>query len=325
MAQKHHIFWWNLENLFDVENSPDRPDWLKRQLSAELKGWTETVLDRKIANLSSIIAKMKDGQGPDILGVCEIENKPVVERLIKKVMEVTGRQYTVMHHEANDGRGIDVAVIYDTSLYRDDGRIFTLEIMKRNATRDLFQVNLTTQTGNDLIIIGNHWPSRLGGQFESEPYRIMVAETLGYWVDRIVEIKGKDVAVVAMGDFNDEPFNRSITVYLKASNNLKKISNARSNYLYNLMWPFLDGKLGTHVYGSDISVIDQFMVSKSVMSESARYPFRVEQVSILNYPELVKGEYQTPVRFGQPSSELNLNGYSDHLPIELILVEKENL
>jgi len=322
MPVKHHIYWWNLENLFDVQNSQDRPDWLQRQLNAELKGWDDIILQRKVENLCSVISLMNGGRGPDILGVCEIENKPVVERLMNKVTSLTGRQYSVMHHDANDGRGIDVAIIYDSTMYRDDGRIFTLEIMKRNATRDLFQVNLTTKAGNDLVLIGNHWPARMGGQYESEPYRIMVAETLGYWVDRIFEIKGKDVAIVAMGDFNDEPFNRSLVDYLKSSNSRKKIENARSNFLYNLMWPFLDGKLGTYVYGSVSSVLDQFLVSKGVMSNNARLPFKIESTAILNFPGMARGEYHTPVRFGRPSSGLNLEGYSDHLPIELVLSEK---
>ncbi len=24
MASEHHIFWWNLENLFDIQDSPNR-------------------------------------------------------------------------------------------------------------------------------------------------------------------------------------------------------------------------------------------------------------------------------------------------------------
>jgi len=164
---------------------------------------------------------MNGGVGPDILGVCEIENEAVVAKLMARVTAATGRNYKILHKDTGDKRGIDIAIIYDTDLYTDDGRIFTLEIMKRNATRDLFQVNLTTVDGNELVLIGNHWPSRMGGQLESEPYRAMVGEMMSYWIDRIHEIKlaennDKNPTIIIMGDFNDNPYDKSITKYLQA-------------------------------------------------------------------------------------------------------------
>ena len=329
MKEQHHIYWWNLENLFDVQNSPTRPAWFQSRMNRELKGWTKTVLSKKIANLCSVIKLFNNGLGPDIFGVCEVENEAVVTRLMNEVnAAIGGRNYKVMHQDTKDQRGIDIAIIYDQNKYTDDGQIFSLEIMKRNATRDLVQVNLTTKKGNELILIGNHWPSRLGGQYESEPYRMMVAETLSYWISRILEIKGKTANIVVMGDFNDQPYDRSMIQYLNSTNNWKKTENARSiGYLFNLMFPFLDGKLGTNVYGSEISVIDQFLVSKGIKSKG-NYPFEVEKTSIVNFanPKMVKGDYNTPIRFGRPSSKssFNVKGFSDHLPIELVLLERDN-
>ena len=48
---KHHIYWWNLENLFDIENSPRRSEFLNKHLGKELEGWSAAILDQKIANL----------------------------------------------------------------------------------------------------------------------------------------------------------------------------------------------------------------------------------------------------------------------------------
>lgn len=328
--KQHHIYWWNLENLFDIENSPDRPDWFQKTIKNELKGWSSLILEKKLTNLCQIISQMNQNQGPDILGVCEIENEAVVVKLMAKVTAITGRNYAVLHQDTKDKRGIDIAVIYDADKYTTDGKVFSLEIMKRNSTRDLFQVALTTQDGNELVLIGNHWPSRMGGKFESEPYRMMVAETLSYWIDRIHEIKleannDKNPAIVIMGDFNDNPYDRSITDYLRATGNIEKVKNARSHVLFNLMYPFLDAKYGTHVYGSELSMLDQFIVSKSLVVNSANYPFQVEATNLLTYPELVKGDYNTPIRFGRPSSKSTFNeaGFSDHLPIELIIEERE--
>ena len=226
----HHIYWWNLENLFDVEDSTSRPDWLVTKLHKELSGWNETILDRKISNLCDIIAQFNSGLGPDILGVCEIENEAVLMRLKTQLDLRLTRNYKILHKDTGDKRGIDIAFFYDEAKYHDDDRIFTLEIMKRHATRDLLQINLTTHnTDRELILVGNHWPSRIGGQYESEPYRIMVGEILSYWIDRIHEIKGRNIAIVVMGDFNDQPYDRSIVKYLGATNNRKRIENARNN------------------------------------------------------------------------------------------------
>jgi hypothetical protein len=56
-----------------------------------------------------------------------------------------------------------------------------------------------------------------------EPYRILAAETLAYWHERIMDIKGAD-----MGDFNDEPFSRSLTEYALSTTQAAKLLNARS-------------------------------------------------------------------------------------------------
>lgn len=235
----------------------------------------------------------------------------------------TGRAYSILHHDSQDKRGIDTALIFDSDHYTSDGEVFTLRIIKRNSTRDLFQTHLKTRSGNELILVLNHWPSRSGGVFESEPYRIMVSENLAFWIERIHEERGKDASIVLMGDFNDNPFDRSITHYLQSSNIKKRIENARNHFVYNLMFEFLDAQLGTYVYGNEVNILDQFLVSKSIMSDSDNYPFKVNRVGIVNDPLLVKGEYNTPVKFGRPSkpSSFNDQGFSDHLPIELVLEE----
>ncbi len=327
MKTEHHIYWWNLENLFDVNNSPERPAWLQRRLRSELKGWTAAVLDKKLTNLTDIICRLDGGNGPDILGVCEVENKKVMEKLLQKLHSNLPRKYKVMHHDTSDGRGIDVAIIYDTQKYSDDGRQFSLEIMKRNATRDLFQVQLTTAAGNELVLIANHWPARTAGKYESEPYRMMVGETLSYWIERIHDIKWKEKkekypAIVLMGDFNDNPYDRSLTEYLRSSGNLEKVKNSTSHIMFNMMYSFVGGDIGTHVYGNDINVLDQFIVSRSMVVDYYKYPFQVDSIQIVYYPEMVKGDYNTPVRFSRPSkSDYDDKGYSDHLPIELVLEE----
>jgi len=325
--EKHCICWWNLENLFDIENSPRRSPFLNDTIKNELTGWTQQVLDKKLTNLTSIITKFNNTQGPDILGVCEVENQHVLQLLVNRLNTALGRNYGVVIVDGIDKRGIDTALIYDQNKYQPNLETFTLRITKRSPTRDLFQVKLTTQSNNPLVVILNHWPSRSGGQLESEPFRIMVAENLSYWVERIHEELG-DVPILLMGDFNDNPYDTSIVNYLQASNIKKKVSNARNHYFYNPMFRFLGQNKGTHVFGSEVNILDQFMISKTILSESSTHPFKmekvngVESVEILDYPELVKGDYRKAIRFSRPSSsDYDENGFSDHLPISMVLQE----
>ena len=145
---KHNICWWNLENLFDIENSPRRSQLLNNTIKKELVGWTQNVLTKKISNLTSIIVKMNNNIGPDILGVCEVENSHVLELLTTKLNTLLARNYKFVIIEGEDKRGIDTALIYDQNIYVQGAETFTLRISKRNTTRDLFQVHLTTGSGN---------------------------------------------------------------------------------------------------------------------------------------------------------------------------------
>lgn len=319
----HYITWWNLENLFDVENSTDRPAWLASSLKNELKGWTKAVLERKLDNLASVLLQINQGNGPDILGVCEVENKHVLD-LVAGRLNFPNRNYKVLHQDTGDQRGIDIAYIYDANKYLSDGTLFSYEVMKRGATRDLLQVTLKTQKGNELILIGNHWPSRSGGQYSSEPYRMMVGETLSYWLKRIHQIKGGFPAIVLVGDFNDEPFNRSLTEYALSSISRDKVVRGRNPYLFNLMWPVHGERKGSYVFGGEPLLIDQVLVSKGIAMKTGKFNLDKSVVAIEHFQGMTSGIYNTPVRFGRPSTKSSFNqaGFSDHLPVSLQLWEK---
>jgi hypothetical protein len=324
---EHFAAWWNLENLFDVYNSATRPEWLQKHLEKELTGWTQEILTKKIAQLASVISKMNNGMGPDILGVCEVENIAVLQKLVD-ALEPLNRDYYIVHEDTDDKRGIDVAVIFDEDKF-DFEKKFSHTILKRESTRDIFQVNLKTeQTKQDLIVIGNHWPSRMGGELDSEPYRMTAAETLSYWHMRILEEKEKEdvknVPILVMGDFNDEPHNRSITHYALATNSLEQILNprVRNPLLYNLMWDLMATGKGTH-FGTEFSMLDQFMVSKGLLLDDSKLKVKLDTTSIIRFPEMIKtGYYQAPLRFGRPAKDgINEKGFSDHFPISVVLEE----
>ena len=110
---QHYISWWNLENLFDIENSPTRSEKLSKSIKNELKGWDESILEKKLTNLSWVIQQINDNKGPDILGVCEVENEAVLEKLVLKLNPLN-RNYKIIHQNTKDRRGIDVAFGYNS-------------------------------------------------------------------------------------------------------------------------------------------------------------------------------------------------------------------
>lgn len=320
MTSNYWIGFWNLENLFDIENSPRRSERLERVIGGDLDGWTQELLNHKIHQLSSIITQMNDGRGPDILGICEIENQHVVE-LLRDSLDSLDRSYLVEHHDMSDRRGIDVAFIYDSELFSAEDH-FSHFVMRRTATRDIFQVNFRTMGNRLIVLIGNHWPSRSGGRLESDGYRAIAGESLAYFHQRILQVHGSDSAILAMGDFNDEPFSRSLVIYALSNRSKRKVLNAKNPKLLNFMWPLMGERVGTFYFDNYPNVLDQFLGNKNILKSKSPIKLLQDSVRILRFPEMVaSGKYPKPIRFGGMGKPVNLDGFSDHFPISILLRE----
>jgi endonuclease/exonuclease/phosphatase family metal-dependent hydrolase len=322
MAAEYRIAFWNLENLFDIEFSPRRGEKLQRAIGRDLEGWTPARLDRKISQLASIIRQMNGGSGPDMLGVCEVENAHVMNLLVQALAPL-GRNYTVEHHDMSDRRGIDVGFIYDADLFAAEAH-FSHFVVRRTATRDLFQVNFRTQHNRLFVVVGNHWPARSGGKLESAAYRAIAGETLAYFHQRILEVQGVGTPVLAMGDFNDEPFDRSLVGYALSTQSRTKVVNSQSLRFLNLMWPLMGQGFGTYYYDNFPNVLDQFLANKNLVKQNV--PLRVfpESLEIVRLPEMIDtGDYPKPIPFGGMGKPVNQNGFSDHFPIAVTVVEAD--
>jgi len=325
MPTQYHIAFWNLENLFDIENSPRRTDKVARALGKSIKGWTQALLDRKITQLSSIIQQMNLNRGPDLLGICEVENKFVVELLIQS-LALLGKNYQVIHSDSPDQRGIDVAFIYDENLFKVplplEDNVFSHFVLRRTATRDILQVTFQTVAHQrQLIVLGNHWPSRSGGQAESEAYRAMAGETLAYFHQRVLEVKGDTTPVLAMGDFNDEPFNTSLVNYALSQRVPSIVLKGQNPYLLNLMWTLMGKGLGT-LYFDGPNVLDQFLINKNWLKSTARFRVNPDTANIVKLAPMVDKKGQ-PIPFSGMGKPVNQNGFSDHFPIEIVITEAD--
>ena len=337
----HFVAFWNLENLFAPEGFATREPWIAQQMASDLRGWTQALFDAKIAQLASIIRQMNGGQGPDILGVCEVENAFVLQQLTARLStHIPTRTYAVVHVDATrDQRGIDTAFVFDSAKYAvDPTTIFSHWVMRRTGTRDITQVTFTTQGGHDLVALCNHWPSRSGGAYESRGYRMTAGETLAYWHERIWETRGNDIPIIAMGDFNDDPFDDSLTLYARATRERGDVERARiAACFYNLAWRYLEQQghdhngqpkvvHGTLYFDGNGNVFDQLLVSKGLLVQNS--PITVDEgtARIELYPAMVDHRVaEGPIRFGlpkgNPAQNVNTAGFSDHFPVSVVLQE----
>src|SRR5918995_5000023 len=283
MPSTYFVGWWNLENLFDEENAPPerRSEKVRRVLGRDIEGWTPRRRDRKISQLASVIARLNDGAGPDLLGVCEVENRFVLDLLVDDLAQRPGeREYAVVHADTSDARGIDVAFLYDpTMLTVPDDATFFHVVMRRNATREIVQVNFRTLAGLTWTVFGNHWPSRTGGQAESAGFRHIAAETLAFFHERALEVHGSATPVLAMGDFNDEPFDTSLVLHALSTRQRQKVLQADEvPRLWNLSWPALGVPAGTFYFDNQPNVLDQVLVNKNMSRGNG--PMAVDPASV---------------------------------------------
>jgi hypothetical protein len=329
MTVDHYVAWWNLENLFDEENAPPsrRSEKVLRAIGNDIAGWTPELRDRKVQQLASVIAQMNGGAGPDLLGVCEVENRFVLELLVADVeSRLPGRSYAIAHADTDDARGIDVAFLYDDTRFElPPDETFFHVVMRRNATREIVQVNLETiPAGRTFSVFGNHWPSRSGGQHESAGYRHIAGETLGYFHERVLEVHGPATPVLAMGDFNDEPFDTSLVIHAVSVRQRSRLLNATTPRLWNLSWPVAGTPDGTFYFNNEPNVLDQFLVNRNLAEDTSPVRVRPETVQILRFPGMTSsGDYPKPIPFGGMGDPVNTDGFSDHFPIGVVVTEDD--
>lgn len=302
---------WNVENLFDTEDDPFKDD--SEFLPESKKQWTDDKLETKLTNLMRVINYMNDGCGPDILALQEVENINVVKRLLYKL---NFRNYVLVYRESPDNRGIDVTLIYDRDIFNIVfADTIQVNLLVKQKTRHILYVVLNHKARNEnLHIFVNHWPSRLGGQVKSEPKRIIAATTLRQKVDSLFQID-KNTNILILGDFNDEPDDISISKILNAKNYDCQENNITSAELINLAYKIYESGKGTYMYGSDWNMIDQIIISSSLVDKK-NIDYLCVSFEIIQPDYMVQKEGD---KIGAPiptySGNRYIGGFSDHFPV----------
>ena len=311
---------YNVENLFDLTDDPDKND--EDFLPNSDRKWDKEKYKLKLNNLAQAISKIGDDNGPEVLGLCEVENKEVLEDLVKQ-KAIKKSKYQIVHHESPDHRGIDNALIYKKGFFEfKASQTFEVDFPDEEdyTSRAILLVTGNIE-GEEVNFIVNHFPSRRGGLQASEPRRIQAAKKLREITESILNTN-PNAKIVIMGDFNDEPSNKSIKEILMAKG---KDFDSKKNELFNAMMDLDNQGKGSYNYRGNWQMLDQIILSESIYNAKIGWGYINESANVFA-PEWLK--QQTPEKYkGTPlrtfAGKKYLQGFSDHFPV-YINVEFKN-
>lgn len=321
----HTIAFYNVENLFDLTNDPNTVfhDWTIRAN----KYYTEEVYNAKQKNIAKVIAsigKEFTGTSPTIVGLSEIENYKVINDLVNQEVLKTSN-YSIVHFDSPDLRGIDVGLIYKKNVFIPTNSIShrlklynTTDPTKRIYTRDQLVVSGILE-GEKIYLIVHHWPSRSGGETRSLPNRIKAGELNRKIIDSIFSIDAA-AKIINMGDFNDNPKSKSIKQALITKGSR---DNLNATDMYNPMEEMFKKGEGSLAWRDTWSLFDQFMVSSKLVNKDF-HSLQFYQAGIFNKSFLTTPEGRFK---GYPyrsySNEGWTGGYSDHFPVFIYLIKEK--
>lgn len=310
------VAFWNLENLFDTFDDPDKDD--QEFLPDGVKAWTEERLDKKMYNLARVIKSMNDFKAPDVIGVVECENQEILHKFVTKYFKE--KKYKITYAESPDTRGIDCGFIYDASKFEFINTVsHEIKKLSHSPTRLILQTKLKARNGEEISFFVNHWPSRRDGASESEYKRIEAANVMKRETDKLFEKNGK-AKIIIMGDFNDEPVDESILKSLGAEPFKCDISNSKNidlpeAELYNISYNLFEQGFGTISFRDDWNLFDQIIISSSLVMKKG-LTYLCDSYSIYNNDLVAtrSGKFKgTP--FPTYGGKRYLGGYSDHFPV----------
>jgi len=311
------IMFYNVENLFDIYDDSLKQD--DDFLPEGDKHWNYRRFTDKLNKLCKVIIAVGGWEPPEIIGLCEIENIYILNKLINDT-PLSKFEYGIVHRDSPDIRGIDVALLFrkdKISLLQKNFHNINFPWDSLKKTRDILYFKGLALRKDTLHVFVNHWPSRHGGQLETEAYRVYVSSVLKDRVDSIFSTN-KESKIIITGDFNDEPENRSIAETLTAGFNM---DSTESDKLYNLSYNLPDNKKsGTCKYKFNWEMYDQFIVSGTLIS-TPKLKTSLNDIHIFNADFLVEEDdiYSGLRPYRTYRGYTYTGGFSDHLPVYLDL------
>jgi len=311
--QNFKIMCYNVENYLDCVDDSLTDD--SEYLPTGMRAWNYTKYQKKQANIAKVISAVGGWDAPALVGLCEIESeKGLVD--LTRYSGLKNLKYKFLHHESPDARGVDVALLYQPRMFKpihDEAIRIRFPKAPESKTRDILFASGIIPTGDTLHVFVCHFPSRLGGELESEDRRMYVASVVRAKVDSIMSLHPHP-NIVIMGDFNDYPINKSLMNVLKAQPMTGPISGQG---LYNLMYQMhLNGK-GTNKHNGEWGALDQLIVSGNLLNPGNSFFTLQSDVHIFDADFLLEDDkaFLGKQPFRTYVGMKYQDGYADHLPI----------
>jgi len=316
------VAFYNVENLFDTINNVDVND--EEYTPTGDQRWTLEKYKKKLSNLSRTIAEIgtsdQQKESPAVIGVSEVENRGVLEDLIKQPLLIN-KEYGIVHFDSPDRRGIDVGLLYQKKHFKPTSYTNVPLIIydqsdktKRIYTRDQLVVTGLFD-GEEMSFIVNHWPSRSGGEKKSSPNREAAGRLNRKIIDSLYTIN-PNAKIITMGDLNDGPTNKSVRVEIQAKG---KKEDVKERGMYNPMEEMSNKGIGTLAYRDAWDLFDQMILSEPLIKKDYT-SYRFWKAGVYNKPFLTQttGQYK-----GYPLRNSNGQvGFSDHFPVYLYLIKE---
>ena len=315
------IAFYNVENLFDTVNDTFTFD--DDRTPEGRYHCNQKRYNKKIEHISKVLSEIGmdvTETSPDVIGLCEVENRQVLEDLINHP-NLQDKGYGVVHFDSPDRRGIDVALLYKKvaylpSSFKSHRLLLFDEIGDRIYTRDQLVVGGVLDN-EEFHFIVNHWPSRRGGASKSKPNRVRAALLNKRIIDSIQKLHW-NAKIISMGDLNDDPRDDSLKKILKTTG---KITPLDSLALFNPMERLYKKGLGSLAYRDKWNLFDQFFMTPNLIHKNEDMFFYWKTaIHSPNYMKTSDGKYKG-YPFRTYSGTNYTGGYSDHFPVYLFLIK----
>ena len=315
------VVFYNLENLFDIYNDPETHD--DEFTPQGVKQWNQIRYEKKLWNMERVLFDIaaKQKEYPIVIGVSEIENRKVLEDLISQP-KLRGANYRICHYDSPDARGVDVAFLYRSDVFKLEGSDnikLHVEGLPNFRTRDLV-VMWGTIEGEPFYFLVSHWPSRLGGKEASQFKRDACAKQIREIKDSLLA-ENPATKVIIMGDLNDDATDDSIVEVMGAKGDVKELQKGDFFNPFNEM---LRAGLGTLAYQDEWNLFDNICVTENLVNAEKGKLHIIKgkkfygNIFTRPYMLQLEGQYKNyPLRTFVSNNFQD--GYSDHFPVYIYI------
>ena len=280
------IISYNVENLFDYEHDTLKND--SSFLPHGLHHWNYHHYQTKLNRIAQVLVNISGWESAALVGLCEVENKRCLRDLCYRLKRF---HYKYVHYDSADKRGIDVALLYDSTKVKILNSKPLRVPLENDVTRDILYVKALIDGKDTLHAMVCHLPSQIGGSAATSQKRQVAKQVIQNEINTILHVQPK-ANVVVMGDMNCAP-----------KDDLKGMSNMMIDL-------GKEGK-GTHKYRGMWSCLDQFYVSSTLKTTARASIFSPEWLLEEDTKYLDYQPKRTYVGYRYH------DGYSDHLPVVL--------